>query len=57
MIKQLSQCKYRYCDNDNDFAYIDTNTVYIITIVALFSIKFLSSLEVARKPYLSKQWD
>ena len=27
MMKQLLQCKYHYCDNNNDFAYININTV------------------------------
>ena len=54
MLKRLSRHKYRYHYNDNHFAYIDTNTVYIITIVALFSVTFLSDLEVTRRPYLSK---
>ena len=53
MIKGLSQYKYCYHDNDNDFAYIHTNTVYIIAIIVLFSIKFLSGLDVTRRPYLS----
>ena len=32
MIKTIIEIKYHYSDNDNDYVYIDTNTIYIITI-------------------------
>lgn len=56
----IVKIKYNYCDNNNDYAYSNVNmirTLYALLpgIIVLYSIKFLSDLEVAKNIVLQSQ--